>query len=90
MKFEFLTLGYDDCPPDQKPARFGFTCPRKGHMCSGMLLRSGPHTQEDLPQPERRTWAWDGNRTAPTFQPSIDCGGCGWHGFINSGVASNA
>ena len=30
------------------------------------------------------SWAWDGNRDAPTLTPSINHVGC-WHGFLSEG-----
>lgn len=90
MKFEWLDLSYDEVAEGEKPARFGFECPRhtNGRMCSGLMLRESEHTASNLPRPERRTWEWDGNREKPTFSPSIDCGGCGWHGYIREGKAT--
>ena len=37
----------------------------------------------------RPSWQWDGNRTEPTFEPSINCSGC-WHGYIRAGVCIDA
>lgn len=32
------------------------------------------------------SWAWDGNREAPTITPSINCEKvCGWHGWLRAG-----
>lgn len=32
------------------------------------------------------SWKWDGNREAPTIEPSINCEKvCGWHGYITKG-----
>lgn len=32
-------------------------------------------------------WAWDGNTTVPTLQPSIQrLSGCKWHGHLTHGV----
>lgn len=68
-----------------------FVCPN-GKRC-GILL--GPK-HVDRSSPDRLpVWAWDGNMERPSIHPSIDCievkdgkptGGCGWHGFITSGV----
>lgn len=92
-KFEFRRLDYTPCPPDEKPARFGFTCPNGNGQCTGMLLRPGPHTAEGVPQIPNRTWEWNGDREKPTFRPSIDCKvdskPC-WHGYITDGVLKNA
>lgn len=91
MKFEFLNLDHSPCAADDKPARFGFECPRSGAMCSGLMLRNGPFSRTDMAQPAGRTWEWNGDRDKPTFRPSINCrvGGkeC-WHGFITEGQIS--
>jgi hypothetical protein len=67
MKFEFLMLNYDPCPPDQTPERFGFTCPKgrmgPGGMCSGLLIRDQRHPRA------APSWIWNGNRERPTFHP---------------------
>jgi len=35
----------------------------------------------------KHSWAWDGNREAPTLSPSIfRAHSCGWHGFFVAGV----
>jgi len=59
-----------------------FVCPNN-RRC-GVLLGPEP---VDRPSPEGLCiWGWDGNFTAPTITPSIDCaGGCGWHGYITAG-----
>jgi Family of unknown function (DUF6527) len=82
MKFEFLTVDLDDCPPDQAPVFFGFECPKRtdGFLCSGLVIRGNPAGLK----PENKTWLWNGNREKPTFQPSIDCKNCS-HGFIENG-----
>lgn len=82
MKFEFLDFNLDDCPADKAPTFFGFECPKRtdGFMCTGLVLRDNP---EGL-KPSNKTWAWDGNRDAPTFSPSINCEHCA-HGFIENG-----
>lgn len=68
-----------------------FVCPNQ-KRCSVLL---GP---VHVPRPEDgklNVWGWDGNLDRPTITPSINCiaekdgkptGGCGWHGFITSGV----
>lgn len=68
---------------------FSFACPkhRKGARCEGLIIRGRTNLPHD-PQGQNggiAQWAWDGNRDAPTFQPSINCGGCKWHGFIEKG-----
>ena len=75
----------------------------KGKPTEGeRLIVIVPHPEMDTewlqvyPMHEPKNWAkpgpvngWDGNREAPTFNPSIDCSGGGkrpgWHGFIVAG-----
>jgi hypothetical protein len=86
-RFVYLDEDYEPVPPGTPPEevhRFGFRCPRKGHMCEGLNLRGRGH---DIPN---KSWTWDGNVEAPTFSPSINCGGCGWHGFIEAGKLRDA
>ena len=83
----------------QKPAYFGFKCPRERGVCNYLRIRGGP-----VDDGKRPTWVWNGSWASPTFQPSINClasgpdpqeptktveyAGCGWHGFITAGVCS--
>lgn len=68
---------------------FGFACPRgRNHKgrCSGLIIAGRTDIKRD---PNGKNggeaqWDWDGNREAPTFTPSINCGGC-WHGYIRAG-----
>jgi hypothetical protein len=54
-----------------------FDCPRRpGYVCK-VPLKPWPI---NVP-----TWDHDGNKTAPTVTPSVNCGSCGWHGHIVSG-----
>lgn len=87
MKFEFLDADLNDCPPDQAPIYFGFSCPKRtnGYMCSGLIIRGNPAGYA----PTNKTWVWDGNREAPTFSPSINCIDCS-HGFIEKGIWRDA
>lgn len=67
---------------------FSFNCPkRNGGRCEGLIIRGKTGFKHD-PQSENggiAQWTWDGNREAPTFTPSINCGDCGWHGYIENG-----
>lgn len=88
MKFEFLTLNYKPCPEDEKPARFGFECPKRtGHMCTGLLIDGATHNDGSRIEIRNAMWKWNNNRERPTFTPSINCSNCGWHGYITNGVA---
>jgi hypothetical protein len=95
--FLYLDLAYSPCP-DGSPAkavdRFGFRCPRgvgsgdfgNRHpgFCLGLNLRDRGH---DIP---RKSWHWNGDIDAPSFTPSVNCGICGWHGFIIAGKFKEA
>jgi hypothetical protein len=67
---------------------FGFACPRRaGTRCEGLII-AGRTTLKRDPQGKNggiAQWDWDGNREAPTFSPSINCGHCGWHGHVERG-----
>jgi hypothetical protein len=78
-------------------AFFGFECPRCGDMCAYLRIRGGPADDGGRP-----TWEWNRDRERPTFNPSINClahnpsnpaekyAGCGWHGWIRDGNATEA
>jgi hypothetical protein len=70
-----LAVGVDAAKAD----RFAFRCRLRGGHCS-VNLRGRGH---DIPQ---RSWSWNGDIEKPTLSPSINCGDCGWHGFIENGV----
>lgn len=98
----FLTIEGKPCPEGDLPARFTFRCVNwnKGRHpalsrieCGRLLIVPSPHSAQHgiarHPTGEgdgRPQWDWDGNREAPTFSPSINCGGhCGWHGYLRAG-----
>lgn len=84
-KVQFETLDYDPAEPGQEQ-RFGFKCPLRGHRCEGLLIAGKTGVKRD-PQGKNggaAQWDWNGNREAPTFSPSINCGNC-WHGYIENG-----
>lgn len=67
--------------PRQRRKLF-FACPRReGHECH-VLLKPWPVNAP--------TWTLTGDEAAPTLEPSISCGDCGWHGFIRSGKTVGA
>lgn len=88
-KVTFEALDYEAAAPGAE-ARFSFQCPLHPRQCSGLLLNSDATRAAGIkrdPQGAnggRAMWDWDGNRTAPTLSPSINCGGC-WHGYIQKG-----
>lgn len=68
---------------DELRDRLYFECPkREAHMCM-VLLKPWPIIG-------CHTWDWDHNEAAPTLSPSVNCGDCGWHGFIKEGKCANA
>jgi hypothetical protein len=82
---------------DKRPADpgaevfFAFTCPRGRGSC-GFLPILGRTSMRHDPQNKNggtAHWTWDGDRDAPTFSPSINCGGC-WHGYIKRGRCVDA
>lgn len=99
-KSSWLRLDHSPCPDEERPARFGFACPRGRGMCGGLLIAGadlgGGRVAIDGKEPA--CWTWNGDRERPTFSPSIHClesnlkvpaekyGGCGWHGHIKDGV----
>lgn len=72
---------------------FSFNCPRRrGGRCEGLIIRSRTNLPHD-PQGKNggiAQWGWDENLETPTFHPSVNCGTCGWHGFIEKGRCVNA
>lgn len=64
----------------EEPAGLMFCCPGCFEVNS---IAFKPFDQHPV-------WQWDGNRDAPSCEPSIYSdpakGGCGWHGFLKKGV----
>lgn len=69
-----------------------YRCPLRDSLC-GVPIKPSP------PNPNGAAWTWDGNTTAPTLSPSINCiaekdgkptGGCGWHGWMQQGRLTGA
>lgn len=59
---------------------FNFVCPCG---CRGFSALPLDKDRND----SNHSWAWDGNREAPTLSPSIfRAHSCGWHGFFRAGV----
>jgi hypothetical protein len=84
-KVTFETLDYE-LAESGKEQRFDFNCPLHDRRC-GALVIAGRTTLKRDPQGQNggiAQWDWDGNRDAPTFSPSVNCGSC-WHGYIRNG-----
>lgn len=65
-----------------KRNKLHFPCPRiKDRECF-VLLKPWPIIGA-------ATWTWNENAEKPTLTPSINCGTCGWHGFIVDGKLTN-
>src|SRR5258708_232733 len=92
-KVTFAFLGSADLPLAGEEETFSFVCPRRaGRRCEGLIIAGRTKLKHD-PQGQNggiAQWHWDGNAAAPTFSPSIDCGGCGWHGYIHAGRCKDA
>ena len=85
-KVTFDSLEEINCAPG-KEQRFNFQCPKRNRRCEGVVIFGRTNLPHD-PQGKNggiAQWKWDGNREAPTFAPSINCGTCGWHGYIERG-----
>jgi hypothetical protein len=86
-KVTFSDLDYEPTADPGRIVRFNFACPRhKGRRCEGLIIKGKTLLKHD-PQGKNggvAQWDWDGNMVAPTFKPSVNCGGC-WHGFITKG-----
>jgi len=67
--FEFFTSG------GRPEAGMLFRCP-----CGCGKLQSLDFRPHDSP-----SWEWDGNRDAPTLQPSVHMVGH-WHGWLRAGI----
>lgn len=85
-KVEFHTLNdaYDAAPGAEQS--FSFACPLAKRRCGNLIIAGRTDLKRD-PQGKNggvAQWGWDGNREAPTFTPSVNCGGC-WHGYIERG-----
>jgi len=85
-KVTFHDAAMENHAPADKAARFGFTCPKGRGHCSGLLIagRTGLKRDGQNQNGGVAMWDFDGNAAAPTFSPSVNCGGC-WHGYIRNG-----
>lgn len=86
----FSTLHKMDAAPGEEQM-FSYRCPRRGTRCEGLVI-TGTTTLPHDPGGKNggiAQWSWDHNRAEPTFAPSIVCGVCDWHGFIEKGRCVN-
>jgi Family of unknown function (DUF6527) len=69
-----------------KEQTFSFDCPKYKRRCGDLIIVGRTSLKHDPSNQNGGVaqWNWDGNRTAPTFTPSVNCTGC-WHGFIRNG-----
>lgn len=65
---------------------FSFQCPLYDRRCGDLLIAGRSAVKRDGQNKNggAAQWDWDGDRDAPTFTPSVNCGGC-WHGYIRAG-----
>lgn len=85
-KVTFATLDDLGAAPGAEQT-FAFACPKHAGRRCELLVIAGRTSLKRDPQGKNggiAQWDWDGNRAAPTFAPSINCGGC-WHGYIRAG-----
>ena len=85
-KVRFDNLAMDGDVPPGGEQTFSFNCPVLDRRCGELVIagktdlkRNGQNQDGGIAQ-----WDWDGNREAPTFTPSVNCGKC-WHGYIRKG-----
>lgn len=64
------------CPTMDDDGYLNFNCPNSGKSC---CIPIKPEVHPDT----GASWQYD--KTTQTVTPSINCGGCGWHGFIRNG-----
>lgn len=92
VTFARLSELYD--PPSGQEQTFAFNCPKKnGRRCEGLIISQRTNLPHD-PQSKNggiAQWEWPNapDRSTPTFTPSINCGRCGWHGYIEKGRCVN-
>jgi hypothetical protein len=83
-KVEFGRLDGSEGPEQT----FSFQCPKHNRRCGDLIIAGRTDTKRDGQNRNGGTAQWDWlnapNREAPTFSPSINCGGC-WHGYIQNG-----
>jgi hypothetical protein len=84
-KVRFATIEGDPAAAGAEQT-FSFNCPKHNRRCEGIVIAGKTNLKRD-PRGKNggvAQWDWDHNRAAPSFAPSINCGGC-WHGYIRGG-----
>lgn len=74
---------------DARPGAFQFEANDKGlfYTCPCGCGDEGFIGFRGLSDPARPSWIWNGNRQAPTLDPSIRrTVGCKWHGYLQAGI----
>ena len=75
-----------------KEQTFSFACPKHaGRRCEGLVIKGRTRFLHD---PNGKNggiaqWEWNGDRSSPTFTPSINCTAC-WHGYVKNGRCVSA
>lgn len=75
---------------DDRRVKCVFPCPLDHEATGDRIGRECWVMLKPWPVSDDKTWAWDGNESAPTLSPSIQCVKCGWHGHIVAGRLANA
>jgi hypothetical protein len=84
-KATFYTSDHDPAAAGAEQ-RVEFNCPLFDRRCGPLIIAGRTSLRRD-PQGQNggtAQWDWNGDREAPTLQPSVNCKGC-WHGFIRGG-----
>lgn len=88
---KFYRLHDAEAAPGQEQT-FSFRCPKRGARCESLIIKGKTNLPHD-PQGKNggvAQWTWTNlDRTSPTFSPSINCGFCKWHGYIEAGRCVN-
>lgn len=75
--FQFYDDNFKPTRDSTQACELSYQCPRTGQHCGSIRV----HLTNKTP----RVWIWDGNFEKPTITPSINCGNCGWHGYLQAG-----
>ena len=89
-KVTFHTLDHDPAAAGAEQC-VEFNCPMFDRRCGPLVIAGRTSLRHD-PQGQNggtAQWYWNGNREAPTLNPSVNCKGC-WHGYIRNGQCVTA